>query len=259
MASRATGYYRPGDSWLHRRSPITKLFAFGWLLVAAFILPSLSLIALAGLVLVMAASTGLLRPLLRSLRIPLVLIASILVVNALFFPAGHDVLGAIGPFSVTREGLAFGLVSAGRIGVIFIASVLFLFTTLADDLLEALVARGVDHRLAFVVLSAVQMIPRLQARANQILDAQQARGLPISGSIWTRTRAVVPLVGPLLLGALIDAHERTLALEARSFGSRRTRTAYRLVADPPIDRWLRAGILVGLVAVVVAAITGLGA
>ena len=102
------------------------------------------------------------------------------------------------------------------------ASVLFLFTTLADDILEALVARGVSHRLAFVVLSVVQMVPRMQARAGAILEAQQARGLPITGSFATRVRALVPLIGPVILGSLIDVRERTFALEARGFGTRPT-------------------------------------
>ena len=258
MSSTATGYYRAGASWLHRRNPTTKLLALFWIILATFLLPPASLVVIAAAIGAAAATASLLRPLLRSLRIPLVLLASIVVVNALFFPEGRDVLFAFGPVAVTREGLTFGLVSAGRIGIIFLASLLFLFTTLADDLLEALVARGVSSRLAFVVLSAVQMVPRLQARAYAILDAQQARGLPIAGSLPTRVRALVPLIGPILLGSLIDVRERTLALEARSFGARPRRTAYRVVADPPVDRWLRVGVLVGLVAVVAVAVGGVG-
>src|SRR4029078_11550254 len=94
------------------------------------------------------------------------------------------------PVAVTREGVTFGLVSAGRLLVVFLASILFLVTTLADDLLEALVARGVSHRSAFVVLSAVQLVPRLQVRAGSILDAQRARGLAVDGSLVRRLRAL---------------------------------------------------------------------
>ena len=49
----------------------------------------------------------------------------------------------------------------------------------------------------------------------------------------------VPLIGPVLLGSLIDVRERTFALEARGFGARPARTAYREVVDPPADRVLR--------------------
>lgn len=244
----ASGYYRPGASWLHRRNPVTKLLGLAWVILAAFLLPSVALPVLGLVCLALAAANGLGGSVIRSLRIPAVLIASILVVNALFFPGAVDVLAALGPLAVTREGLAFGLVTAGRVLVAFIASILFLQATLPDDLLEALVARGASHRLAWVVLSAVQTVPRLQASATSILEAQQARGLATSGSLGSRIRALVPLVGPVVLGSLIDVRERTFALEARGFGAARRRTAYRIVADPPADRWLRLAILLGIVA-----------
>ena len=255
--SATTGYFRAGSSWLHRRHPITKALAVGVVLLAAFLLPTWCLFVLLALVLTAAATSGLVGPLIGSLRIPALLLTSILVVNALFFPGATDRLLTLGPLAVTREGLGFGLVSAGRILVAFMAMVLFLFTTLADDLLEALIARGANHRIAFVVLSAVQMVPRMQARAGSILDAQQTRGLSVQGSFVKRLRALVPLIGPVLLGSLIDVRERTFALEARGFGARPDRTAYRRVVDPPGDRLLRWGLMAAAVLVVVVAATGL--
>jgi energy-coupling factor transport system permease protein len=252
----ATGYYLPGESWLHRRNPLTKLLALAWVLVAAFLLPSWVLPILVVLVTAAAWSAGVLPNLVRAMRIPAALLLSILLVNAFLFPGATDRLVGIGPIGITREGLSFGLISAGRILVAFLASVTFLLTTLADDLLESLIARGASHRIAFVVLSAVQMVPRLQARAGAILEAQQARGLPITGSLRNRIGALVPLVGPVLLGSLIDVRERTFALEARGFGARPDRTAYRVVADPPGDRLLRILLVAGILGVIVAAITG---
>lgn len=254
--SATTGYFLAGASWLHRRHPLTKLLGVALFLLSAFLLPPLVLPVLAVVLVVLATLNGLLRPLVRAMRIPAVLLASILIVNSLFFPGATDVLVSLGPLAVTREGLTFGLISAGRVLVAFLALVLFLFTTLADDLLEALIARGVSHRLAFVVLSAIQLVPRMQARAGAILEAQQARGLAISGSFVRRIRALVPLIGPVLLGSLIDVRERTFALEARGFGARSDRTAYRVVADPAGDRALRWLLLLACVAVIVAAVTG---
>jgi energy-coupling factor transport system permease protein len=254
MSARTTGYFRPGVSWLHHRNPITKLLGLLWVVLAAFLLPPPALIGLVCLVAFAALSTGMFRSLLRSLRIPAVLFASILLVNACFYPGAHDVLARLGPLTVTGEGLTFGVVSAGRLLVAFSASILFLFSTLADDLLEALVARGISHRIAFVVLSTVQMVPRLQSRVDDILEAQQARGLQTGGSLLSRLRALLPLAGPIVLGSLIDVRERTFALEARAFGARPERTAYRTVADPAIDRPLRWLILAGFIGVVVVAV-----
>jgi energy-coupling factor transport system permease protein len=198
---------------------VTKLLWLVWVLVAAFLLPAPVLIILLGTLLVVAASAGLLGAVVRSLRIPAILVASILVVNALFFPSGQDVLIAIGPIRLTSEGIAFGLISASRLLVAFMASVLFLLTTLADDLLESLVRLGVSHRIAYVVLSAVQLVPRLQDRAAAILGAQQARGLALTGSLRSRLGALVPLVG-------------------RS-RSRHARSAPEVRGPPTGKRWIR--------------------
>jgi energy-coupling factor transport system permease protein len=254
--STATGYYQAGNSWLHRRNPMTKLLGVALALIATFVLPPIVLPLIGAIVVGIAWSSGLGRPIVRALRIPALLLTSIVVVNGLFFPGATDRLASLGPLSITREGLSFGLISAGRVLVSFLVLVTFLFTTLADDLLESLVARGASHRIAFVVLSAVQMVPRMQERAGSILDAQQARGLVVSGSLRQRAKALVPLIGPVLLGSLIDVRERTFALEARGFGARPGRSAYRLVADPPADRWLRLGALLGIVGVIALAISG---
>jgi energy-coupling factor transport system permease protein len=251
-----TGYFVAGSSWLHRRNPLTKLLALALILLSAFLLPPVILPILAIVIAVAAWSAGLLRPMARAMRIPALLLLSILVVNSFFYPGATDRLLTAGPLSVTREGLSFGLISAGRVLVAFLASVVFLFTTLADDMLESLIARGASYRISFVVLSAVQMVPRMQARAGAILEAQQARGLSLEGSFVRRVRALVPLIGPVLLGSLVDVRERTFALEARGFGARPGRTAYRTVADPPVDRWLRLAILAGCLGVVIIAVTG---
>ena len=258
MTSPAAGYHIAGGSWLHRRHPLTKLAGVLFVLIAAFLLPPIALVPLGIALIAIAGSVSLIRPLLRSLRLPAVLLLSIVALNALLFPGGQDVLASFGPFAITGEGIRFGVVSAARLLVVFVAGMLMLFTTLPDDLLEGLVARGVSHRIAFVVLSAVQLIPRMRDRADRILAAQAARGLAVDGSFRTRVRALVPVIGPVILGALVDVRERTLALEARGFGARAPRTAYRVVDDPAEDRGIRAALYVATGLVVLVALTGVG-
>jgi energy-coupling factor transport system permease protein len=113
-------------------------------------------------------------------------------------------------------------------------------STRPDDLMEALIDRGASPRFAFVVLSAIQTIPRMLDKASRILDAQRSRGLATEGRFAARARAIVPLLGPLVIGSLIDVRERSLALEARAFGSSHQRTAYREVPIGDVDRRLIA-------------------
>jgi hypothetical protein len=59
MAEATTGYYRSGESWLHRRSPVTKLLALGLVLLATFALPPVTLPALLAIVVVAGWTAGL--------------------------------------------------------------------------------------------------------------------------------------------------------------------------------------------------------
>jgi energy-coupling factor transport system permease protein len=249
------GFYVPGTSWLHRLDPAAKLLFVVWAVVAPFILPlpAIPLFVVAGFAAGLSAGLGL-----RYLRFVALgggpILASILIVNSLFFPGARDFLVSFGPFNVTREGLNFALPIAGRVLAAVASAVAFVMTTRPDDLMEALVQRGVSPRLAFVVLSAIQTIPRMLDKAARILDAQQARGLPTGGGYGSRVRAIVPLLGPLVIGSLIDVRERALALEARAFGGPGVRTAYRLIEARPVDRTLGRVAVVMLAALPVYAV-----
>jgi energy-coupling factor transport system permease protein len=226
----AMGFYVPGTGWLHRLHPYPKLLLVVWGVLAPFILPipAIPVLIAAGIAAALSARLG--RRYLRSLLIAALPISlSIVLVNGFFFPGARDILLSLGPINLTREGLEFGLPIAGRIVSALAVTVAFVMSTRPDDLMEALVERGTNPKLAFVVLSAVQTIPRMMEKASRILDAQQARGLQAGGTPAARIRAVVPLLGPLIIGSLIDVRERSFALEARAFGSAAARTAYRTV------------------------------
>jgi energy-coupling factor transport system permease protein len=253
--TQAVGFYRPGDGWLHRLNPYPKLLLLLWGVLAPFVLPTIAIPVLIVLYLGAGLSARLGRPYVRAAVIaPLAVILPIILINGFFYPNSHDVLFQLGPLALTGEGLAFGLPIAGRVFAAFGVTVGFVMSTRPDDLMETLVQRGTNAKLAFVVLSAIQAIPRMLDKASRILEAQQARGLAATGSPGVRVRAVVPLLGPMIIGSLIDVRERSLALEARAFSSGQTRTAYRIVPITRVDRRVAtvAWLLLGLLPVVVA-------
>jgi energy-coupling factor transport system permease protein len=235
----ALGFFLPGRGWLHRRNPLPKFVFMIWGVLAPFVVSTVALPAfIAGQVLI-ALSAGLGLTYLRRLVLgTLPVIASIILVNLFFYPGSTHVLFSIGPFQATQEGLDFGLPIAARLIAAVAATLWFLQSTRPDDLMETLVQRGAGPKLAFVVLSTIQTVPRMSAKARRILDAQQARGLRTGGSVGARVRALVPLVAPLVIGSLNDVRERALALEARAFGSSGLRTAYRVVPFDRLDRVL---------------------
>jgi energy-coupling factor transport system permease protein len=147
-------------------------------------------------------------------------------------------------------GLAGALAALLRLlGATLPPTVLFA-TTEVDDLLGELEARGLGRRPALVVGTALAAVPRTQARAAEVIEAQRARGLDTEGSWWRRLRGVLPMVAPLVIGSLIEVEERALALEARAFGAPGPRTLLRRLPDSRAQRAARwamaAAAVVGL-------------
>jgi energy-coupling factor transport system permease protein len=64
------------------------------------------------------------------------------------------------------------------------------------------------------------------------------------------------LAGPLVIGALLDVEERTLALEARAFNAPTPKTSLFDVPDTALDRVLRWGVAVLLGTLLVVWLTG---
>jgi energy-coupling factor transport system permease protein len=212
------------------------------------------MLAVVAAIAIAARVTGSLRPYLLATT-PLV--ASILIVNTFFFPGATDEVLRIGPVAATAAGLTAGLQGALRVIAFALSVAVFALTTPTDDLLSDLERRGVGRRLTFVIGTAIQTVPRMLERAGEIVESQRARGMDTEGSLWRRVRGVVPLAGPMVLGALGDVEERTLALEARAFSAKGRRTVIRELYDSPAQRLVRWILGLGSAALVVAANTNL--
>jgi energy-coupling factor transport system permease protein len=227
--------------------------------VAAFVLGGVvgPLLLVVVAVLGPAVVAGVVRPLIRAvLLLALPIAISVVVINVLFFPGGEQVLFRIGPITATAEGLAFALEIVARIVAISGAITLFYLTTTPGDLTIDLERRGVPPRLAFVASASVQTVPAMVDRAVAITAAQRARGLDTEGSIAARLRGVVPIVGPVILGAIGEVEERTMALEARGFSRPGRRTLLWQPADSAAQRAARWLMVLAIPAFVAARAAG---
>jgi energy-coupling factor transport system permease protein len=244
-----SGLFQTGAGPLHRLHPLTKLtfsaFAAAWALAgpaywsATAVFLSLFLIALWG---------GVGRNWARQngrLLTPLLLMLFLL--HGFFHPQGETVLLTLWRFSLTSEGLAFATLLSNRIAAIVGATLLLLLTTRPAELLTALQQRGFPPALAYIISSTLTLLPQMRAKAGAITQAQQARGLSVTGSIWQRARALPPLLTPLVLGALVESEERAIALEARAFRVPGPKTTRAAPADSARQRRLRGLLLIGIV------------
>jgi energy-coupling factor transport system permease protein len=183
-------------------------------------------------------------------RLLLPLVAFLFVMQSLFYPGGRTVIFELWIFSVKLEGVQFAYLTATRIITMVGSFLLLLFSTHPGALMADLNRRGVSPALTYIIVSTLQIIPEMRAKANTIVDAQRARGLETGGSLLNRARALLPLVGPLVFGSLVDVEERAIALEARAFKVKRVKTSLVEIPDSAAQRMVRLG-LIGLAVITI--------
>lgn len=184
------------------------------------------------------------------------LLLSIVLINTFLYPAS-DVVFTLGPLQATGSGVTEAGQASLRVLAFATSVALFALTTRTDELVDDLERRGLGRRGAFVLRTAIGMVPRMAERAREIAEAQRARGLDTEGGLRARLRGLLPLAGPLVLGALTEVEHRTMALEARAFTAPGRRTMLRPYPDSDRQRALRWLLSVGGLAAVVSAVLGL--
>ena len=247
------GLYQPRQSVVHRLHPLTKLtLSFGLIVLALGAnIDWVPLVLYLLVLLPLSVVAQVARPFVRtSLRLLLPFAISLFIIQSLFFPEGSTVIARLGPLSVKAEGVRFAFASAVRILLLASALLLTLQTTHPGQLLSGLVQKGFPPNLAYVIVTTLQIIPLMRERADTIIDAQRARGLETQGSLLVRSRALLPLIAPLVLGSLVDVEERTLALEARAFSATTPKTSLFVLPDPLPERLLRWTVLALMVGIV---------
>ena len=227
---------------VHRLNPVTKLVALLSLIVVVFALPfwwaSVAILVAVILPAALIARCGdRLAKLGGAILLPI--IAVLVLVQGLTFPGGQTPIWRWGFLTVTSEGLMFALTIGARIVCLVLASLLLVLTTHPGDLMSALTERGMSPKFSYIISSTLQLIPSFQDRANAILLAQQARGLAIPRNPLRRAGALLPLLGPLVLGMFTDVDERATAMEARGFGSSARRSTLIPVPDSATQRVVR--------------------
>jgi energy-coupling factor transport system permease protein len=241
----------PGSSLLHRLHPLTKISAAALAITATYLLPwLLAPLVLFGMLLGLAYLSSMARPFLRSaLRVLLPITISLFLIQGLLFPPPGATPLPLGPITLRREGLEFAFLTSTRLLTFTGTFLLLLQTTHPADLVFALTERGLPRSIGYILLVALQIVPDMSARATAILEAQRSRGLETQGGA-RRVRALVPLVGPLVVGALVDVEERAMALESRAYTAPGPKTSLRQLIDSNGQRLARLVLLFGIVGLI---------
>lgn len=242
------------DSPIHRLNPMTKVVMALSIVLVSFFSPwywtpqTLFLVAIIPLTLIGRVAREYWN---FFLKIVLPTIAILFIMQAVFLPGESRIILEFFGLEITELSAQLAFRNATRIAVMISSFTILLLTTHPSELMSDLTRRGLPGQFAYVVISSLQIIPQMQAKAQTIISAQRSRGLDTQSSFLRRVGAIVPLVGPLVFGSLVEVEERAIAIEARGFTSTRPKTSLHEIPDTAFDRAIR-GILIALVIITLA-------
>ena len=238
----ATTLFIDKDSWIQRLHPFTKLFHI--LLTGVIVYAGPPGWKYTGLLLlvnaVAVASGGLLKRACQALgRIMLPLMLFMIPIHGFLYPGNKTILWNAYGMTMYQEGLIFAFVTLAKLTVVLMASLIFVFSTHPADLITALSHAEKFPSLAYLLGSPLLLLAGMRKRIETIQAAQQARGLHTEGNVFRRFCSLAPLLLPLVIGAIVEVEQRSIALEIRGFKSTSVKTSLRSLADSGLQRFVR--------------------
>lgn len=232
------------DSWIQRLHPFTKLSHILLMGVAVYTghsgLKYTFLLLLVNVVVV--ASGRILKEVCQTLgRIILPLLLFMIPIHSFLYPENDTALLTAYGITLYQEGLMFALTTLSKLTMVLMASLLFVFSTHPADLITAISHAGKSPSLAYLLGSPLLLLASMRERIETIQAAQRARGLHTDGNLLQRFCSLAPLIRPLVIGAIVEVEQRSIALEVRGFKSPFAKTSLRGLTDSTsqrLARWL---------------------
>lgn len=152
------------------------------------------------------------------------ILITIFIIHGLFNHENATVLFSVGVLKFYKEGVMYALHISFNILNMLLCFAVLVLTTKPSDLVEDMERIGFSPRFGYILSSVFQIIPQMIGTVSTITDAQRSRGLETEGSLLTRAKAFIPLIGPVVMSSLANTRERAIALEVRGFDSNHPKT-----------------------------------
>ncbi len=238
------GQYYPASSPVHKLDPRVKILATIVFVFAIFFVDNFVgyLFAAVSLLLVIKLSTIKLGLVLKGVK-PLAFIIVFTSILNVFMTPGR-VLWEAGFLKITYEGLILAASMSVRLILLVMGTSILTFTTspiVLTDGIEKLLSPfskiGLpSHEIAMMMTIAIRFIPTLVEETDKIMKAQMSRGADFeSGNIFSRAKAMVPILVPLFLSSFRRADELATAMECRCYHGGEGRTRLRELKITKLD------------------------
>jgi ABC-type cobalt transport system, permease component CbiQ and related transporters len=135
----------------------------------------------------------------------------------------------LGRYVITYETIFYCVTLSLKYIAIMPITILFIFTTHPSNFASSLNRIGVPYRVAYSVSIALRYIPDVKAEVENIINAQEARGVAFKkgdAGIGKRLKNYATVMVPLLLSSFNRIEVVSNAMDLRGFGKNRKRTWY---------------------------------
>lgn len=227
------GQYLPGDSFIHKLDPRTKILISIMFIVCLFIIDKFIgytfIVAFLAAVVYIAKIPP--RYLYKGLKPVFFLIILTAVLN-IFMLRGGNLLLEIGFIKIYEEGVRTAVFMAIRLILLIMGTSVLTLTTSPIELTDGIerllkpIGKNLAHELAMMMTIALRFIPTLIDETDKIMKAQKARGADFeTGGLVQKAKSLIPLLVPLFISSFRRADELAMAMEARCYrgGAGRTR------------------------------------
>lgn len=258
------GQYIPGDSFVHKLDPRTKILISFIFIASLFIVDKfwgyIFIIAFLGATVLISKLQF--KYLYKGLKPVFLLIAITAALNIFMIKGTEDTLIWHWKFlHIYKEGIRTSIFMALRLILLIMGTSVLTLTTspieLTDgieSLLKPFKKIGIPaHELAMMMTIALRFIPTLIDETDKIMKAQKARGADFeSGNIIQKAKSLIPLLIPLFISSFRRADELAMAMEARCYrgGDGRTRMKILKYSKNDFISFGMAGVLLVLSIVV---------
>lgn len=230
--------YKEKNCFIHRLCGLTKLIFFlMWTLVTMLTYDTR---VLAVMVFASIVIFGLSKTEWKQVRSVFLFIMFFLLLNVtaifLFSPyegckiygSRTDLLHIAGNYTFTAEQLFYELNVILKYFTIVPSVFMFITSTNPSEFAASLNRIGLPYTICYSVAIALRYIPDVQSDFNRIKNAQEARGIEMSGkaNIFSRLKNMSAILFPLIFTSMERIDSISSAMELRGFGKNKKRTWY---------------------------------
>lgn len=261
------GQFFPGESFIHKLDPRTKILLTVLFIVAVFLVntPIGFFTVLVSVILLIASSKISIKVILKGIKPIIYVLIFTALINVFMTKAESQPLVDFYFIKIYKEGIIRAVFMGLRVILLIIGtSVLLTYTTSPISLtdgIESLLSplkkiKVPVHIFAMMMTIALRFIPTLIEETEKIMNAQKSRGADFSsGSLVKRAKALIPIIIPLFVSSFKRADELAVAMECRCYRGDKNRTKLIKLEYKRRDFvWLGIGLvfLASIIAIIIA-------